>query len=494
MAEAPRDQNRVPAIIGTSNADGSTPLPVYVDSSTNRLLISGTSSISSEYTEGDTDATITGIAVMAEAAADTLQPLSVDASNYLNVNVAAGSLTVDSEFPAAAAASDNFANPTTTNVMAMGMLWDGSAWDRMLGNSTDGVTVNLGSNNDVTNTTLSVTGGGAEATALRVTLANDSTGVVSVDGGANGIEVVQDTASDLNVTEASAASSLTALQLIDNTVAVLGTATYSEGTTSGNVIGAVRNDTLATLADTDNEIAPLQVNAKGGVWVNHEVGTIGIADDQSNNASVYAENGNIIYQPSMPLWFDGSTWDRARGNSTNGLQVYSGTAAGDLGKAEDAQHASGDTGVAVWAVRDDDPVAATSGTAGDYEPFHTDGRGVLWTRSVPDTTDLANLSGEHVKKYYTSAGAATDGVIWSPAAGKRWYVTDIFINISAAATVTLEDDKTGGDDPVWKAELAANSGWSHSFTTPLFSGEDAADLTITTSAGNVYVMVTGYEI
>ncbi len=48
-------------------------------------------------------------------------------------------------------------------------------------------------------------------------------------------------------------------------------------------------------------------------------------------------------------------------------------------------------------------------------------------------------------------------------------------------------------DPAWvaanaeavaKFEFAANSGIGHSFTTPWFSGEDAADLLITTSAGN----------
>lgn len=112
---------------------------------------------------------------------------------------------------------------------------------------------------------------------------------------------------------------------------------------------------------------------------------------------------------------------------------------------------------------------------------------------APNEYELAGNT-THVKKYYTNAGAATDGIIWSPAAGKRWYVTDIFIQVSAAATVTLEDDLTAGDSAVWKAELAANSGWSHSFTTPLFSGEDAADLLITTTAGNVYVTCTGYEI
>lgn len=137
-------------------------------------------------------------------------------------------------------------------------------------------------------------------------------------------------------------------------------------------------------------------------------------------------------------------------------------------------------------------VATTANTDGDVTPLTTNAFRELRT-AIPES-DLATAGTAHVKKYYTSAGAATDGIIWSPAAGKRWYVTDIFINVSAAATVTLEDDKAGGDEVVWKAELAANSGWSHSFKTPWYSGEDAADLLITTSAGNVYVTVTGYEI
>ena len=61
------------------------------------------------------------------------------------------------ELPAAAAASDNFANPTTTNLMAMGMVWDGVAWDRAAGTSVDGSLVNLGTNNDVTVTSGTIT-------------------------------------------------------------------------------------------------------------------------------------------------------------------------------------------------------------------------------------------------------------------------------------------------------------------------------------------------
>jgi len=106
------------------------------------------------------------------------------------------------------------------------------------------------------------------------------------------------------------------------------------------------------------------------------------------------------------------------------------------------------------------------------------------------TTDDA----EFVRKYYTNAGAVTDGIVWSPAAGKRWYITDIIVNTSAAAVVTFEDDKAGGDDPVLKLDLAANGGFVSNFKTPFASGEDAADLLVTTTAGNITISLTGYEV
>jgi hypothetical protein len=87
------------------------------------------------------------------------QLASVDASGRLSVNLTASSatVTVDSELPAAAALSDNFANPTAPGVGAFNMVWDGSTWDRAPGTSTDGLLVNLGTNNDVTVTSGSIT-------------------------------------------------------------------------------------------------------------------------------------------------------------------------------------------------------------------------------------------------------------------------------------------------------------------------------------------------
>lgn len=114
---------------------------------------------------------------------------------------------------------------------------------------------------------------------------------------------------------------------------------------------------------------------------------------------------------------------------------------------------------------------------------------------LPPDIDITTHT-NYAKKYYTSAGAVTDGIIWSPAAGKRWHIITLYIQTSAEATITLEDDLAAGDSVVWKGEFAANSGVVIPFGEkyPLASGEDAADLIITTTAGNCYCLAVGYEV
>lgn len=63
-----------------------------------------------------------------------------------------------------------------------------------------------------------------------------------------------------------------------------------------------------------------------------------------------------------------------------------GTSATSLGKAEDAAHVSGDTGVAMLGIRDD-TLNATSGTEGDYEMLHTTAEGALWVTQAPSITN-----------------------------------------------------------------------------------------------------------
>jgi hypothetical protein len=69
--------------------------------------------------------------------------------------------------------------------------------------------------------------------------------------------------------------------------------------------------------------------------------------------------------------------------------VSSAGTASDLGKAEDAAHTSGDTGVMLLAVRQD-TLAALAGTTGDYIPHTTDNLGQ--TRVSKPTAGAATLS------------------------------------------------------------------------------------------------------
>ncbi len=131
---------------------------------------------------------------------DALQVDIVDATGV--------TVTVDSEFPAAATLADNSANPTTTSVASHLMGYDSgnSNWNR--------------------------------------------------------VEVDDDGNLQVDVVSTSA----------DNSIVTLGTTTYSETSSEGTAIGGVRNDVLASLADTDNEWAPLQFNASGALYIDVAAG------------------------------------------------------------------------------------------------------------------------------------------------------------------------------------------------------------------------------
>lgn len=167
-----------------------------------------------QYTEGDTDSTITGTALMLEGAANTLVAAPGTAADGLLVNLGtnndvtvtgtvtanagtgtfvvgdgggsltvdgtvavSGTVTVDTELPTAAALADNASNPTAPAVGAFGMLWDGATWDRQPGTSTDGALVNLGANNDVTVTGTVTANAGTGTFAV-----GDGGGSLTVDG------------------------------------------------------------------------------------------------------------------------------------------------------------------------------------------------------------------------------------------------------------------------------------------------------------------------
>lgn len=391
-------------------------------------------------------------------------------------------------------------------------------------------------------------GDGAATATIRNLAANDALNVAIVDGagdqitsfgggtqyteddaaaanpvGTTPILVRQDTPATLvsldgdNVAQRATNYGAAFVQVLDSSGNFIDTFGGSGGTSSADDADFTAATTLGTPAMGVYESSPTSVT-DGDMGIVGITSTRSLKVQETNSAAILADTANMdtnlgtiagdttsidgkitaCNTGAVVLAAGSAAFGKLSANSgvdigdVDVTSVIPGTGATSLGKAEDAAHTTGDTGVMLLGVRTDAPNTARSGTDADYTPIAVTSTGVVQTiRADEDFAALAN-SGK-VKKYYTAA-TPTDGIIWSPAAGKRWYVTDIFIGVSAASTVTLEDDLTGGDSAVWAMQLAANSGWSHSFETPLYSGEDAADLTITATAGTVYVTVTGYEI
>lgn len=151
----------------------------------------------------------------------------------------------------------------------------------------------------VDNAALSVTGGGVEASALRVTLANDSTGVLSVDdnGGSLTVDVGTALPAGTNAIGKLAANSGVDIGDVDVTSVTPGTTATALGKaedaahTTGDVgvmALTVRQNTAAALSGTDADYQPLITDTNGRL---HVVNSAGVAGDVAHDA---ADSGNPV--------------------------------------------------------------------------------------------------------------------------------------------------------------------------------------------------------
>ncbi len=92
--------------------------------------------------------------------------------------------------------------------------------------------------------------------------------------------------------------------------------------------------------------------------------------------------------------------------------VTPGTSAANLGKAEDAAHSTGDTGVMALCVRRD--TAATSATTdGDYNPCQTDASGRMWANTeLPDAAALADGTSNPTTTGVAAYNMCFNGTTW----------------------------------------------------------------------------------
>lgn len=362
-------------------------------------------------------------------------------------------------------------------------------------------------------------GGGTEDGALRVTIASDSTGVVSIDDNGSAITVDGTVTANLSATDNAVLDAIES----DTTAILADTTTIAGDTTSidakipalGQALAAASVPVVLPAAQITTLTPPAAItgfatSAKQDTIIGHIDGVE--TSLSSIDGKITAVNTGAVVVSSSALPTGAATAAKQPALGTAGtasadvitVQGIASMTALKVDGSAVTQPVSGTVAVTnsditsiKTAVETIDNAISGSEMQVDVVaalPAGTNTIGAV--KSVPSDIDINGSNANHADKYYTNAGAVTDGIIWSPAAGKRWHVLTLYINVSAAATVTLEDDLAGGDVVRWKGELAANSGvvLKYDKEHPFSSGEDAADLLVTTSAGNVYIQAVGYEV
>lgn len=282
----------------------------------------------------------------------------------------------------------------------------------------------------VDNAALSVTGGGLEASALRVTLASDSTGVLSIDDNGGSI-TIDDGASSITVdgTVTLQANSGVDIGDVDVISVIPGTGATNLGkavdaaagaTDTGVAVLAIRDDALTTLTPIDGDYVPLRVNSTGAL---HVTGGGGGTQYNIDDAGGATDTGTVllaIRDDSLTTLtpVDGD-YVALRVSSTGALHVTGG--GGGTEYNEDAATPGTITGTATMMERDD-ALSTLTPIEGDWAAMRCDSTGALWvtvagisgTVSLPTgaatETTLSTLNGK-VTACNTGAVVVSSGTL-----------------------------------------------------------------------------------
>lgn len=277
---------------------------------------------------------------------------------------------------------------------------------------------------------------------------------------------------DVDVTSVTPGTSATSLGKAADSVA--------GATDTGVAILAIRDDSLTTLTPADGDYAPLRVNSTGALHVTGggggtqyqedaahttgDTGTMALAVRKDTAAALAGSDGD--YTPLITDANGALHVAVASGSVTASgtisvdnitTSIVPGTSASHLGKAEDAAHASGDTGVMMLAVRKD-TAAATAGTDGDYQPPITDSSGRLWVNAsgaaVPVTDNSGSLTVDNAGTFAVQAASAGDTAHDAADSGNPVKVG--FKAANALPTAVANADRANGISDLWGRQLVSH--------------------------------------
>ena len=362
---------------------------------------------------------------------------------------------------------------------------------------------------------LNVTGTGTESAALRVTIATDSTGVLSVDdngssltvdgtvtanAGTGSFTVAQATAGNLNATvvQSTAASLLAtvnnrdgagnaltsaargseralSVQLVDasgNQVTSFGGGTqYTEdgasaGGETGTVFLGVRNDAATSKTSADGDFSAIATDSAGRV---------GIAD---LGGSVTVDGFSTIGGAAYVRLTDGT--NTVTVNANGGLEVTGGVA-----------HDAVDAGnpLKLGAVAENSITGTADVADGDRTNLYADLDGVLLTKSLCTYADII------VTRVTDTGGTSTAFAAFGAVASQRNYITTITVYNSSTTNGFLDlRDGTGGT-VMYTIPLPALGGATINFPVPFrqTTANTALAYDVSAAISTIYISAVGFK-
>ena len=375
-------------------------------------------------------------------------------------------------------ADDVAASATSRNlaVQNRNTVFDGTTWDRMRGDSTDGVLVNLGANNNVTqsgtwtvqpgntaNTTpwlASIHDGTTKAT-VRDLASNDALNVAIVDGSGGQITTF---GGGTQYTEA------------DTDTTITGTAFMWEDA----------SDTLRA------------VSASKPLPVDTELPAAALLADDMSNPTVPQVGAHL-------MGYDGSTWDRVKLGTLFDLDTGGGTE-----NVVGINLRTGASGGSVEAGTTTNPLIVAGNVAEDTadagNPVKIGGKAMITNPTAVSDADRVNARFDDIGRLVTVTGQVRDLIVQAittiasstsettilaaGAAGVFHDITDLIItNASATAvTVTIKDSTTGTTRAIFDlGAIGSNSAIPLNFSRPWLQATAANNWTATLSSGVVTV-------
>lgn len=356
-------------------------------------------------------------------------------------------------------------------------------------------------------------GAGLEATAVRVTLPTDGTGLVTAK---------QATAANLNMTEASASAIKTAVELIDNCISgneaqvdvlTMPTVTVnthaitvaSGGIASGAVAsGAVASGAIASGAFASGSISAGAVVAGAASFVkledvgsaNADAGVPLMAIQKANPANTGETDGDY----TMLQMSNGRLWTLAILGANSGIDIgdvdVTSIANVTMSNAAmqmtgDEAHDAADAGnpVKIGAKAETSPRGITIVADGDRTDLLADADGMQMVKLNTSGADLLS------ERTTNTDGASTASGVFTAVASTYNYVTAISVyNSSATAGYIDFRDGTAGTIK-WTMPLPAGGGAVLSSAVPLFktSVNTALAYDVSGALSTIYISVSGYQ-